>query len=138
MQSSNSAGSYYCVQSTNICERIKPCNENSECIYSKENNTFYCRCLNGAPNCDPNSNNLLSMSSSTMSGMVSLTTSSSSSSSTASNAQTAESTQIEPKILTDVVNKAQSDSKPQPEIPKLGFNYDNVIKNLFTYLITIF
>lgn len=49
---------YLCVKAVNFCERMRPCNNNSECIYYKKNNTFYCRCLNGASNCDdpdPNS-----------------------------------------------------------------------------------
>jgi hypothetical protein len=43
---------YVCVKSINFCERMKPCNNRSECIYFKKNNTFYCRCLNGATSCD--------------------------------------------------------------------------------------
>jgi hypothetical protein len=31
---------------------MKPCNNRSECVYFKKNNTFYCRCLNGATSCD--------------------------------------------------------------------------------------
>jgi hypothetical protein len=43
---------YVCVKSINFCERMKPCNNRSECIYFKKNNTFYCRCLNGATSCN--------------------------------------------------------------------------------------
>lgn len=45
-------GGYGCVKTTNLCERLKPCNNQSECVYSKDNNTFDCRCLNGAASCD--------------------------------------------------------------------------------------
>ena len=36
---------------------MKPCNNNSECIYFKENNTFYCKCQNGASECEDNNTN---------------------------------------------------------------------------------
>lgn len=105
IQSTDSPTSYYCVQSMNICERIRPCNENSECIYSRENNTFYCRCLNGAAGCDT-----VYISSTPTASVV-----------------IPESTFVVPKILSgEVVNNAQSNSRPQTEIPKFGFNYDNV------------
>lgn len=53
----NSASSkeFTCVPSTNLCQRLKPCNNNSECVYSKELNTFDCRCLNGASECGSDS-----------------------------------------------------------------------------------
>jgi len=123
IQSTEVPSSYYCVQSMNICERIRPCNENSECIYSRENNTFYCRCLNGAAGCD----------SVYLSAGVG-----GSSTPTANSAQPLESTLVVPKILTggatqgEVANNAQSGngaSRPKPEIPKFGFNYDNVNSN---------
>ncbi len=41
----------------NICDRMKPCNKNSECIFFKKNNTFTCRCFNGANSCDEDLNN---------------------------------------------------------------------------------
>ena len=31
---------------------MKLCNENSECVYSKYNNSIYCRCLNNLTNCE--------------------------------------------------------------------------------------
>ena len=100
MQSTDGTLAYVCVSSTNFCERMKPCNNNSECIYTKENNTFYCRCLNGASNCD------------SVIGIdvtVSLATPA-------------------PKQIDrgDLVKSVQADTKPQADIPKLGFNFENV------------
>jgi hypothetical protein len=31
---------------------MKLCNENSECVYSKHNNSVYCRCLNNLSMCE--------------------------------------------------------------------------------------
>jgi hypothetical protein len=31
---------------------MKLCNENSECVYSKYNNSVYCRCLNNSSSCE--------------------------------------------------------------------------------------
>ena len=36
----------------NLCKKLRPCNNNSECVFSKENSTFDCQCLNGESNCD--------------------------------------------------------------------------------------
>ena len=36
----------------NLCKKLQPCNNNSECVFSKENSTFDCQCLNGERNCD--------------------------------------------------------------------------------------
>lgn len=114
----------------NICERIRPCNENSECIYSRENNTFYCRCLNGAAGCD--SIYLSAAGGSSTEGVVTTQATTLLSTPAANSAQPLESTVVVPKILTggsaqgEVANNAQSGSRPKPEIPKFGFNYDNV------------
>lgn len=136
----------------NICERIRPCNENSECIYSRENNTFYCRCLNGAAGCDSvylsaaaagtnNDDRNVAVAQGTPAAAAAADAVSAQPSSAAAatptvanSAQPLESTIVMPKILAggsggaqgEVANNAQSGSRPKPEIPKFGFNYDNV------------
>ena len=127
IQSNDGTMSYVCES---FCDRMKPCNNNSQCIYSKENNTFTCRCLNGASSCDPNSD-LNYMTTSTMIGSLS-------SSSSLWPEQTTQ--QFEPKsISNDVVDLPKTpnvDTKSQSsDIPKFGFNYENVF---FEFLICYF
>lgn len=139
------ANNYVCL--ANFCERMKPCNLNSECIYSKENNTFFCRCLNGAATCDdfsinennfinsePIENNAESVLKKINDKGVDMSISSSSAFSSSSSAEVT--TSINEKIddssssITIEENldakAAQAENKPQSDIPKLGFNLDNV------------
>jgi hypothetical protein len=146
---------YACLP--NFCERMKPCNLNSECIYSKENNTFFCRCLNGAPTCDEFSSteNVVNTESNensivkTLNDRNDLSTDISASSSSAfSSSSSAEvTTSISEKSDDDDdsstsltiedgldAKTAQAENKPQLDIPKLGFNLDNVNKlTIFNY-----
>jgi hypothetical protein len=98
---------------------MKPCNNNSQCIYLKENNTFTCRCLNGASSCD--SDVISFMTTSTMTGSLLST-----------NLLPEQTTQqFEPKsIPNDVIDFPKTpnvDTKSQSsDIPKFGFNYENV------------
>lgn len=124
----------------NFCERMKPCNLNSECIYSKENNTFFCRCLNGAASCDELTETNVDPTFKTMSdrGSTDATPLSSaafsSSSSSSSEVPTLNSNESNPDLSSSLTiedseaNTAQGDTKPQSDIPKIGFNLDNVIK----------
>ena len=137
------SNTYACLP--NFCERMKPCNLNSECIYSKENNTFFCRCLNGAPTCDefsstenfvnnePNENSM----GKTLDDRNDLSTNdiSASSSSAFSSSSSAEvTTSISEKsddsssslTIEDGLDAKTAENKPQSDIPKLGFNLDNV------------
>ena len=36
---------YECSSEYDFCEQMKPCNNNSRCVYSKEKKTFHCKCL---------------------------------------------------------------------------------------------
>lgn len=118
VQSSVDLSSFSCVKSADFCERVKPCNNNSECIFFKEKNTFECKCLNGAQQCDlvlvPELN-------ATTLGPLSANSN--------------------PKVLTadltESIKTAQADTKLQPEIPKLGFNFDNVGQFIFNFKLSL-
>jgi hypothetical protein len=109
-------GGYGCIPSKNLCERLKPCNNNSECVYSKESNTFDCRCLNGAKSCDEELEDGKGsiLRNEVIEGLLS------------GNVTSTNETRV------DMTNQ-------DVEIPKVGFNYDNVnlehenIKLVFTY-----
>jgi hypothetical protein len=108
--------SYVCES---FCDRMKPCNNNSQCIYSSVNNTFTCRCLNGASNCDSsineNNNNIVYSVTSTMSSIDSSTI------------LTEQTTAFLPKFISNDAKVPQIDTKSQSgDIPKFGINYENV------------
>ena len=152
IQSNEAASNYVCVP--NFCERMKPCNVNSECIYSKENNTFFCRCFNGASSCDElttvdtnfetpkNIENIFK----TMNDKVSFTSSSgdladSSTILTSLSAELSTSLNVNNDdssssltVEDSDAKAAQPDNKPQSDIPKIGFNLDNVFSILFKFL----
>ncbi len=122
--------SYVCES---FCDRMKPCNNNSQCIYLKENNTFTCRCLNGASSCDSNSNTDINyMTTSTMIGSLFTT-----------NLYEEKTTQFEPKSISndavDLPKIPNVDTKSQSsDIPKFGFNYENVkFKSLDPFLLLL-
>lgn len=99
---------------------MRPCNNNSECIYSRENNTFYCRCLNGAPNCDDlvnTDNNRVGSSAEVTNVFETMTT-------------TVETTSIDakqPQVEPGDAKTVQADNNKGPtDIPKIGFNAENV------------
>jgi hypothetical protein len=142
------SNTYVCLP--NFCERMKPCNLNSECIYSKENNTFFCRCFNGAATCDdlvpsenvinnePNENNVENVLKKLSEKATDISVSYSSAFSSSSSAEvttslneksddTSSSLSIEENLDAKL---SQAENKPQSDIPKLGFNLDNVNFNL--------
>ena len=145
------SNTYVCLP--NFCERMKPCNLNSECVYSKENNTFFCRCLNGAATCDdllpgdnvinnePIENNVENVLKKLSDKATDISVSSSSAFSSSSSAEvttsineksddTSSSLSIEENLDAKL---AQAENKPQSDIPKLGFNLDNVNFNLLYF-----
>jgi hypothetical protein len=102
---------------------MKPCNNNSECVYSKENNTFYCRCLNGAANCDALVN---------LSGMTATvppaqpTPSYEYTTTTQVVFKAAAPPTVDISDLAKTVVQSGDKSNQSSDIPKLGFNYENV------------
>jgi hypothetical protein len=115
VSSNDGTMSYICMPTlNNICETMKPCNKNSECIYISENNTFYCKCLNGAETCEDSA----SLDTSTWSSEVTNAVEPIEKKSGSNEGETSAS---------DLTNTAQGDAKSQSDIPKFGFNYENVI-----------
>ncbi len=114
IQSNDGTMSYVCE---NFCDRMKPCNNNSHCVYSRENNTFTCHCFNGASNCDSNKIE-------TTYAPI-----------TASSTIMLQSTILVPKLVSnqevDTYKTSHIDTKFQSsEIPKFGLNYENVISKI--------
>ena len=103
---------------------MKPCNNNSECVYFKRNNTFYCRCLNGAASCDENANLI---NKDKYNKQVFATTNGA-----YAEAETTTTTTVAVFINNllstskEVYRIAKAESKLNSEIPKFGFNYENL------------